>query len=153
MSPNKHRGGMDKKESDEIIKRKINANAFALESLAAFGRFRTGLPKEMSSEARMERINEWVTTALLVVNEQIEELDAYDRADIEYVSPIYEFVVNMSALSFLEIKFVLDETALVRMLAETCPTDTLRNAIKKRTQLLREAENPESPENNDGDLD
>jgi hypothetical protein len=138
---------MDRKEKNEIMKRKINANAFALEALAAFGRFRTSLSLDIPAEARAEQIQNWTRTASSVVNEQIEELEAYERSDIKYPTPAMDFTINMSTLSFLEIMFVLSDDALISILAETCSVAMLQAAIKHRAKLLREGKIPEDPEN------
>ncbi len=143
---------MDRKERDEDMKRKINANAYALEALAAFGRYRTSLPQDMPLQARLEKLKSWTKTAGSVVNEQIEELEAYERDDTVYANSVVDFSVNMCTLSFLEIMFVLNDEAFISMIAETCDTNMLQAAIKQRGKLLREGKVPEDPENDYGDL-
>lgn len=138
---------MDRKERDEMMKRKINANAFALEALAAFGRYRTSLPQDMPLQARLEKLKEWTKTAGSVVNEQIEELEAYEASDIQYANSVIDFSVNMGTLSLLEIMFVLNDEAFVGLLAETCTTTILQKAIRHRAKLLRDGKVPEDPEN------
>jgi hypothetical protein len=132
-----------------MMKRKINANAFALEALAAFGRYRTSIPVDMPLQARMELLQEWTKTAGSVVNEQIEELEAYELDDVVYANSVVDFTVNMSTLSFLEIMFVLNNDSLIRMLSEACPVDILLAAAALRSELQEQGEIPGDPENLD----
>jgi hypothetical protein len=95
----------------------------------------------------MELLQEWTKTAGSVVNEQIEELEAYELDDVDYANSVVDFTVNMSTLSFLEIMFVLNDDALIRMLAETCPIDILLKAAAERTELQDHGEISGDPEN------
>jgi hypothetical protein len=56
----------------------------------------------------------------------------------------------MSNLAFLEIMFVLDDIALIRMLAGSCPKEILVAAAELQDKIIKDAKIPEDPENPNG---
>jgi len=135
-------------ERDERVERaarQANANAFALDALAAFARFRTSLPVDMPFAERTAKIEEWADRAMTVVGEQIDELEAYEREDMEYTNRTMEFLINMTQLAFVELRKVLPRRNVERMLAEAVERNVLEGAIKLQDDL--NIEFPEFPEN------
>lgn len=144
---------MEPIDENELRKRQINANAFALNALAAFARYRTSLPVSLTSEERVELLDAWAKTAMAVVGQEIDELMAYEQTDAKYESAVQEFVINMATLSFLEVNNVLSYNALVSVLSESCSTDLLAEALrkKKRKDLPELPENIEYTDRNSGE--
>ena len=128
---------------NELRKRQINANAYALESLAAFARYRTSLPLELPANERVRLLEQWATTVNLVVGEQIEELEAYEQTGAVYDSEVLDFIINMASLSFLEIKSVVSPEVLTKLLAESCGKRLLLAALRK---CEADGDSPEPPD-------
>jgi len=119
----------------ELEKRKINASAYALDALAAFARFRTSLPLDMSAEERAEKFEEWAKTAVLVVFEQIDELEAYSKTNATYSTAVAEFTANMSVLALMELLKVMPYDAMINYFSEYFSCGTLQE-IKDRHEKV-----------------
>ena len=135
----------------ELKKRQINANALALEALAAFGRFRTGLDPNMPRDDRIEAIERWAEAAVLVVGEQIDELEAYPRKEEEpeYESFTENFRINFGTMALQELLSVTPPHVIAAIIREAIPTSFLRRIIREQV----DGESPQTTEieYNDGD--
>jgi len=126
--------------TEKEIGRRRKAHAVALQALAAFNRYQTGLDPALSPEERKDKIQQFFSGAGSTYIEELEAIGAYGSIREEYNDEGGQFLPTMACMLLAELTYILPRDMIALMMYDVFGDDMLKRhvlvGIEKKSNVI-----------------